>query len=305
MRLSVGPVPYHWPRERLLAFYERIAAGPVDIVYLGETLCPKRRTLGTGEWMELAGRLERAGKEVVLSTLSLPEARSDAAALSRLCRNGRFMVEANDLAAVSLLSEGAPFVTGPTVNIYNHRTLRFLAGLGMRRWVAPVELSRDTLAHIQRRRPGGVQTEVFAFGCLPLAISARCFTARHHNLPRDGCQYRCLDDPEGLLLTTDEGVPFLRLNGVQVQSAQPCNLLPEIPDMASLGVDVLRIGPLARHTDRIIELFHAVMRGGTPIPEARHALRDLRPEGTINGYWHGRPGMHGLPVAGAAPLSGP
>jgi hypothetical protein len=48
------------------------------------------------------------------------------------------------MGAVRLLSERkTPFVLGTGINVYNDRTLRFLAGLGAKRWVMPVELSRD------------------------------------------------------------------------------------------------------------------------------------------------------------------
>jgi len=57
-KLSLGPVLYYWPRETLLEFYARIAASPVDIVYLGETVCSKRRVLNYSEWLELAERAE-------------------------------------------------------------------------------------------------------------------------------------------------------------------------------------------------------------------------------------------------------
>ncbi|MCK7577034.1 MAG: hypothetical protein MZV65_15175 [Chromatiales bacterium] len=37
-----------WPqREKLLDFYERSSAVPVDIVYLGETVCSKRHAPAT------------------------------------------------------------------------------------------------------------------------------------------------------------------------------------------------------------------------------------------------------------------
>jgi collagenase-like PrtC family protease len=98
----------------------------------------------------------------------------------------------------------------------------------------PVELSRETLASIQAERPDKVETEVFVYGRLPLAYSARCFTARYHDLPKDDCQYRCLDDPEGLTVSTREGQAFLTINGIQTQSAQTCNLLPELAELREL-----------------------------------------------------------------------
>ena len=284
-------MPYYWPRETLLDFYRDIAATPVDIVCLGETVCAKRRALGYADWLELAASLQAAGKEVVLSTLTLLEAASELGGLRRLCGQRDFTVEANDLSAVHLLSGKAGFVTGPSVNIYNSRTLALLAGLGLQRWVLPVELSRDMLADMQAERPAGVSTEVFVFGRLPLAWSARCFTARAHNLPKDDCRFRCLDYPDGLLLSTREEQPFLVLNGIQTQSARTLNLIGELDDLAALGVDVLRISPQSRHTEAIIRAFHACLHDRAAIPASITALDGFMPVGSCNGYWHGDAGM--------------
>ena len=34
-QLTLGPLPYHWPREAMADFYTRIGKSPVDVVYLG------------------------------------------------------------------------------------------------------------------------------------------------------------------------------------------------------------------------------------------------------------------------------
>ncbi len=300
-KLSLGPVLYYWPREILLGFYERIAAAPVDIVYLGETVCSKRRTLKFREWLELGAHLQAAGKQVVLSSLSLLEAGSELGALRRLCEEQGFLIEANDMSAVQLLSGTRPFVTGPAVNIYNARTLSVLAGLGLQRWVLPLELSRATLADIQQDRPPDVETEVFVYGRLPLAFSARCFTARAQNLPKDDCQFRCLDYPDGLLLSTREDEPFLVLNGIQTQSARTVNLIGELGDLTGLGVDVLRISPQSQHTEAIIETFHACLHNEADTAEAGAVLGKFMPVGACDGYWHGQAGME---ICGQAAIGG-
>jgi len=290
-KLSLGPATYYWPREFLLDFYHDIASSPVDIVYLGETVCSKRRSLKHTDWLELAATLKAAGKEVVLSTLTLLEAGSELGSLRHLCEQQDFMVEANDMSAVQLLSGNKAFVTGPAVNIYNARTLSMLAGLGLKRWVLPVELSRDTLAAMQSERPAGVETEVFAWGRLPLAYSARCFTARARNLPKDDCQFRCLDYPDGLLLSTREDESFLVLNGIQTQSARTLNLISELDDLRQLEVDILRISPQSRHTELIIDIFHRCLQGGITATEAESRLGKVMPVGSCNGYWYGDAGM--------------
>ncbi len=284
-RLALGPVLYYWPRDELLAFYDQIKTSAVDIVYLGETVCSKRRTLSSEEWLDLARELTAAGKQVVLSTLALLEAESELKTLRRICANGEFAVEANDMAAVHLLA-GQSFISGPAINVYNARALRKLAQLGLRRFVLPLELSRDTLAALQTECPAGVETEVFVYGRLPLAYAARCFTARAHNLPKDDCQLRCLDYPNGLLLNTQEAQPFLVINGIQTQSAATCNLLPYLEELRTLQVDVLRISPQAQHTLRIVEIFHAALHGD--------AVADISPyllTAACAGYWHGQAGM--------------
>ncbi len=282
-KLSLGPVLFYWSRDDLFGFYEQAAQMPVDIIYLGETVCSKRRSLKTQDWIDLATRLSRdTDKQIVLSTLALLEAESDLMTLRRLCDNGRFLVEANDIGAVQILSEkGLPFTTGPSVNIYNPKTLAYLATRGLARWVMPLELGQQTLAMMQQQRPEGVETEVFSFGRMPLTLSARCFTARSYNLPKDDCQYKCIDHPDGRLMSTQDGEPFLALNGIQTVSAKTCNLLAEMNTMADLRVDVLRISPQSRFTDRIVEAFHAARLGEEP--------SDLEPymaQGPCNGYWN-------------------
>ncbi|MCB1852897.1 MAG: U32 family peptidase [Gammaproteobacteria bacterium] len=290
LRLSLGPILYYWARDDVFEFYRRIADTAVDIVYLGETVCSKRNLVRTDDWLEVAEHLAAAGKEVVLSTLALLEAESELIRLRRICHNGEFLVEANDMGAVQLM-RGRSFVTGHSVNIYNEYTLRLLAQEGLKRWVFPIELPAETLVEMQAACPAGVETEVLVYGRLPLAYSARCFTARAHNLPKDDCQYRCLDYPDGLMLTAQDDTRFLVLNGIQTQSAHTCNLVLELERMRQLQVDVLRISPQARHTERIIEIFHRCVSGGLALEEGRQQLERLMPVGGCDGYWHGGAGM--------------
>jgi collagenase-like PrtC family protease len=295
-KLSLGPLSYYWSREDVFKFYESMADTPVDIVYLGEAVCSKRRLLRPDAWLQLAELLQQAGKEVVLSTLTLLEANSELSALRSICKNDQYMVEANDMAAVQLMSGKKSFTTGPAVNIYNSRTLEVLAGCGLKRWTLPVELSKDTLATMHRNRPSGVETEVFAFGRLPLAYSARCFTARAHNLPKDDCQFRCLDYPDGLMLRTREDESFLVLNGIQTQSAKTQNLIMSIDDFINLEIDVLRISPQSKNTKQIIEVFDDCLRGNITSSEAEKNLQQYIMSGECDGYWHARAGMESSDV---------
>ncbi len=291
MKLSLGPIQYFWDRERVFDFYRQVADAPVDIVYIGETVCSKRRALRLPDWLEIAGRLADAGKEAVLSTLTLIEAESEAAYLRTIAENGRYTVEANDMAAISVLEGAAPFVVGPHINVYNARSLALMARAGAMRWVMPLELDRDTLAALQSARPAGLETEIFVFGRLPLSFSARCFTARAHNLPKDECGFRCADYPDGMPLRTREGMSFLNLNGIQVQSGETCNLVHEIGALRTLGVDVLRLSPQADGMFEIVDAFRGVMDGRLDSAAAAGLLAPYHPAGACDGYWHAAPGM--------------
>ena len=73
MKLALGPLLYYWPRARVLAFYDEIAAAPVDSVYLGEVVCSRRHEVSFDDWLAVGERLAAAGKEVVLSAQALAE----------------------------------------------------------------------------------------------------------------------------------------------------------------------------------------------------------------------------------------
>ncbi|HEX4854898.1 U32 family peptidase [Arenimonas sp.] len=291
MKLSLGPLQYFWPRERTLAFYREAATWPLDVIYLGETVCSKRRELGTRDWIALAEALAGSGHEVVLSSLALVEAESEINAVLRMLDHGGFLIEANDLTTVQLCRErGLPFVAGPTLNVYNHRALAMLAEDGMRRWVPGVEqgeqLLADLLAACRAEGATPPELEVIAWGRLPLSYSARCFTARALDVAKDACGFRCIKHPDGLPLATREGEPFLRINGIQVQGEETTDLGPELPALRALGVDILRLYPQAEGMREVVAHFDLARRSPQPPPR----------RGAVNGYWRGQPGKPGLPA---------
>ncbi|HEX7046793.1 MAG TPA: U32 family peptidase [Gammaproteobacteria bacterium] len=287
MKISIAPIPYLWPRQRVEDFYAALLGAPVDCVYVGETVCSKRRELSSGDWLALARELSRFIPEVVVSTLALIEAGSELAVLKRLAGNGEFMIEANDLATIQLAIEmKLPFVAGPTVNIYNGRTLALLAKRGMRRWVPAVELSgmevRAILDEAVALLDGGsVETEVFAYGRLPLAHSARCFTARHHQRSKDACGFVCIEHEQGLRVSTREGEEFLRINGIQVQS-DAIHCVHDIAHLQQHGADRVRLAPAGDDFFEAVQAFVEWCSG-------RPASFDT--SATVNGYWFGEPGM--------------
>ncbi len=288
MKLALGPLQYYWPRSTVFDFYQAMAETAVDIVYLGEAVCSRRKELRQSDWIDIARMLRDAGKEPVMSTMVLLESTSDVADMHKIVRDEAFLIEAGDMGAVQNLAGKRAFVAGPQLNIFNADTLAWMAGLGATRWVMPLEMKHSDLAAILAHKPAGLQTEVFAYGRMPLAFSARCFTARHYNLPKDDCGFRCIEHPDGQLLQTREKESFLVINGIQTQSAKVHNLLGDVPQLAALGVDVLRLSPQSQHMDQIVAAFDAARRHQAP---ALSTLRPFMPEEPCNGYWHGKPGL--------------
>ncbi|MCC7270329.1 MAG: U32 family peptidase, partial [Rhodocyclaceae bacterium] len=212
--------------------------------------------------------------------------------LRRVIDEKDFLTEANDMGAVRLLSSAKrPFVAGPFLNVFNSATLGLMAQLGAARWVMPVEMSADALRELQAARPAGLETEVFAYGRLPLAFSARCFTARHFNLQKDDCQFKCIEFPDGLLIKTREGEEFLTLNGIQTQSSKVYNLVGEVGELRGLGVDILRISPQSQHTPALLEVFRARLEGALDVQAARTKMAGLALAEPCNGFWYGKPGL--------------
>ncbi|WP_409422439.1 U32 family peptidase [Pseudaeromonas sp. ZJS20] len=287
MKYALGPLLYFWNKADTLAFYDAARHSAADIIYLGETVCSKRRELKLGDWLELAQALRQAGKEVVLSTLALIQAPSELNELAGWLDNGDFSIEANDLGTVQLLAERKlPFTCGPAINCYNAEVIRLLLDRGMQRWVMPVELSRQWLADLldecqARGLRERFEVEVFAYGHLPLAYSARCFTARAVDRPKDKCQKACLDYPLGMATQSQEGEQVFVLNGIQTQSGHCYNLVNQLPEMAGL-VDVVRLSPQP-DTLAWLTRFRANEAGQAPHP--------LQANQDCNGYWRRIAGM--------------
>ncbi|AMX01852.1 U32 family peptidase [Microbulbifer thermotolerans] len=284
MQLALGPVQYYWPRGDIQQFYAQMLTTPLDIIYLGEVVCGKRHQLRAADWLQLARELAAlSDKQIVLSTLTLLESNADLNWVRKICDNGQLLVEANDMSAVQLLSEaGLTFVCGPAINIYNQHALAQMMSLGMVRWTVPVEMSARQLGEVLAACDRKPEVEVFAYGHMPLAYSARCFTARHLGLDKDSCGYRCIEFPAGLPLASQEEQALFLINGIQTMSAEPVNLLHHYAEMEELGVDILRLSPQWQDMARVVSAFDGARRG-EPCRE------DL--EKGVDGYWRAQPGL--------------
>jgi len=287
MKFSLGAIQYYWPQQVVKNFYRQAADSAVDIVYLGETVCSKRRELKFADWLQVAHELREAGKQVVLSTMTLLEAPSELRELRKYCDNGEFLVEANDVGAIRLLQDNQlPFVAGAAINCYNQHTLRQLMTMGMSRWVMPVELSRDWLQKLLQQPMvkdvrDCLEVEVFSFGHMPLAWSGRCFTARSENRAKDQCELCCIKYPEGRRVDSQEGQQVFVLNGIQTQSGTRYNLVNQLPSMQGL-VDIVRLSPQLEGTFSWLEKFRQNQHGEQP--------QALEPNDS-NGYWMALAGL--------------
>lgn len=286
-RIALGPLLYYWPRAAVLQFYASVADTAVERVYLGEAVCTRRHEMRFADWLEVAQMLREAGKQVVLSTPVLVESDSDNSVMRRVCAQEDFLVEANDLGAVHCAG-GRPFLGGPHLNVYHADTLAWLKRLGAQGCTVPVEMDGATMTALAAARPDGVALEAMVWGRMPLAFSARCFTARHHRLRKDACEFRCIEYPDGLVASTGEGQAFFTLNGIQTQSATCLDLCAEVPVMAAAGIEYMRVSPHASGTFEVIAHLDAMRKGLRPAGRSDVMPADATPS---NGYWTGAPGI--------------
>ncbi len=287
--LTLGPLFFHWKPEQRRDFYYRIAdEAPVDVVYLGEAVCSRRETFYMDDLPLITERLRAAGKQVVLSTLALITSETEMQDIRDRCA-GEVMLEANDVTCISML-EGQPHVTGPFINVFNEATLDFLVGKGAVRVNMPMELSAEAIAILAAHN--SVETEAFVFGRQPLSISMRCYHARAYGLHKDGCQFVCELDPDGLAADQLDGNKLLVVNGTQTMSHGYAVLLDELAGMQQAGVTHFRLSPQRTDMVKVAEIYRGVLDGAREPGEATLALSQLvGPVPFVNGFVRGREGM--------------
>ncbi len=262
MQISLSQIPFNWSEKAITDFYTEMANLPLDTIYIGDTVCSKREaTIPIKKWLEIADKLQAEEKQVIFSTLGMIETNQELSQLAKTCTETPFILEANDISSVNILSRlEKEFACGPGVNIYNHHTLKILEQKGVVRWTPPVELSIEAIANIKSAAKNSkIELEYFAFGYLPLAISARCYSARQEGLDKENCKNICSKTPYGYCVDTTDDKDFLRINGTQTMSAAIHNALNGWKAAEAAGINSLRISPANADMKSVIEQTHAML----------------------------------------------
>lgn len=288
--LTLGPLYYLWSPEKWRDFHFRIAdEAPVDRVVIGETICSKRQHFLEPHLAEVVERLENAGKAVILSTLALVTLNRESKQIREMAEASEHMMEANDLSALAILKD-SPHTIGPLVNVYNAPTARLLATRGATRICLPPELPFVSVKQIIAECRD-IDFEVFAFGRMPLAISARCAHARSKGRIKDNCQFVCGEDPDGLPVRTLDRQSFLALNGVQTVSHACQALIGELDHLAEAGISSFRLSPQDCDMVAVAELHRAVLDETMDADAAVAKLRQVYPAAPLaNGFHHAKEG---------------
>ena len=166
-------------------------------------------------------------------------------------------------------------MSGPSVNIYNHRTLSLLAGLGLKRWVLPVELGLETLAEM-----GG--------------------DIRADNFRKSGGE-----------VIADLHIRHSQLRGVSVPPKRAPSMIDEYPILAIAaafakgetimnGIEELRV----KESDRITATVELLRRNGVDVTETADGMRVkggvVPGNATVTTYHDHRIAMSGLVLGLAA-----
>lgn len=288
--LSLGPLHYLWDEDKWRDFYYRIAdEAPFSHVTLGEIVCSKRLHFSEAHLADVIERLERANKKVRIGSLAVVTLDREVKHTRTLAEATDWVIEANDISALYLLN-GRPHTIGPLINVYNRPTANLLAKQGALSICLPPELPFGSIAQISPKELPA-EVEIFAFGRMPLAISARCAHARSKGLVKDNCQFVCGDDPDGLTVSTLTHQPFLSINGVQTLSYTCQALLSELPQLVKLGISRFRLSPQNCDMVEVARIYAEALSQNLESEEAAARLRSVYPDVPLsNGFIHAQTG---------------
>ena len=287
--LNLGPNLYNWPAEIWRDFYLQLAdESPIDKVFLGEVICSKRAPLFEPYYEEIVSRLTKAGKQIIYSTLAEITSNIDRRLLTKQLSDKNIIIEANDVAALLSLN-GAPHTIGSYMNVYNEDSLEFFAQNGATNICLPPEMPKSGIKQLNKTaKKLNVELEVQIFGRIGLALSARCYHARAHELTKDSCKFICDEDLDGMDLTTLEGQDFLTINGIQTQSYTCLNLVNEINQLQEIGINNFRISPQSKGTIKAAVIFRDLLDRKIDVDEASAKLEEEKINAPFsNGFFYG------------------
>jgi collagenase-like PrtC family protease len=217
-KISIAPIMYNVSDEDFLQFYKAIAKqASVSDVHIGEVVCVKRAKKQS-VYEDAIKYLEDAEKRVFISTPALIMDKRDEDYLENLIDTARFPLEINDMTAFCLAKDNKPFSVGPFVNIYNEQSAKYFADKNPIKISLPVETDENQIKHISNF----VKTplEVTNYGRLPLALSARCYLAKHYEKNKLNCGFVCQNHPNGLEIKTIDGKDILNVSGTMTMSSK-------------------------------------------------------------------------------------
>jgi O2-independent ubiquinone biosynthesis protein UbiV len=291
-KITLGPLFFHWPAEKMADFYARIAdEAELDTVYLGEVICSKRIALFEKRYDAMRDRLLKAGKKVVFSTLAEVAVDLDRKHVKAICDRSDDEIEVNDASALTFL-KGRKFRVGQLFNCYNVGTLDYLAKLGATHVAIPVEMRAAGIGALAKRAGElGIGVEAQVFGRAPLALSVRCYAARARDRHKDNCRFVCEEEPDGLDLHALNNERFLTINGIQTLSRHFLSLVGEVPELLGMGVTHLRLSPHTGDMVKVAQAFRRLADARISAGEAQALLIEAQPEAVFsNGFFHGVPG---------------
>ncbi len=291
--LTLGPVLFNWPVDAWEDFYAGIAdEADIDRVVIGELVCSKRLPFYAERILPVVERLLRAGKAVALCSLALVTTERERRLAAGLWDVDEIEVEVNDLTLLATIPARTGFAVGPLVNVYNEATLGYLARRGARRVCLPPELPIESVEILAgAAKADGVDTEVWSFGRVPLAISGRCYHARIHGLTKDSCQFVCERDTNGLPVQTLDRQGFLAVNGVQTLSHTCATTLREVDRLRVAGVNSFRLSPHDCDMIAVSRLYRDRLQGAIDADEAMARLAGVQTFAPLsNGFLYGAAG---------------
>lgn len=297
--LNLGPVLFNWPAEYWRDFYFKIAdETDIDTVYLGEIICSKRLPFFEKVMPSVIERLEKSKKRVILSSLSEVMIKRDRKIVEETCNIDSYLIEANDSSALFHLRE-KPHHIGPFINVYNEKSLSYLAGLGACHFTLPPEMDKRAIQNIVNLNTNRkIEFEVLVYGRVSLALSARCYHARAHGKSKDNCQFVCEKDMDGMVLKTFNDKNFLTINGIQTLSYNYFNLIQEIDLLKEMGINSFRISPHTQDMLKIISIFKDRINNKESTQRSLDNLKKISPEIPFcNGFFYHKPGHEWIETA--------